>query len=119
MRLRVWIAFLLLSLMWGSSYLFIRIGLRHLTPLALVAFRLAIAAVAITVLGIALRQPLRVSRRSLGILAIVATINTSIPFLLISWGEVTVPSGLASVLNSTVPIFSVLLASVVLNDEPA
>jgi drug/metabolite transporter (DMT)-like permease len=48
---------------------------------------------------------------------LVASVNTAIPFLLISWGEVTVPSGLASVLNSTVPIFSVLLAGAVLREE--
>jgi drug/metabolite transporter (DMT)-like permease len=61
---------------------------------------------------------MHVSRRQLGLLAIAATVNSSLPFLLISWGEVSVPSGLASVLNSTVPIFSVLIAAVVLRDEP-
>jgi drug/metabolite transporter (DMT)-like permease len=52
------------------------------------------------------------------LLVLLASINTTIPFLLISWGEVSVPSGLASVLNSTVPIFSVLIAGAVLHDEP-
>jgi drug/metabolite transporter (DMT)-like permease len=59
-----------------------------------------------------------ITRRDLALLVVLASVNTTAPFLLISWGEVTVPSGLASVLNSTLPIFSVLLAGAVLADEP-
>lgn len=117
-RLRVWIAFLLLSAAWGSSYLFIRVGLRQLSPLSLVSLRLCAGAVGILAIVAARRQSLRLSRRNVLLVSLIATVNTSIPFLLISWGEVTVPSGLASVLNSTVPIFSVLIAAVVLRDEP-
>jgi len=117
-RLRVWIAFGTLCVLWGSSYLFIRVGLRHLSPLSLVSLRLLTGAAAITVLSIAQHRPLRIARRVLAILIVLATINTALPFVLISWGEVTVSSGLASVLNSTVPIFSVILAGVVLQDEP-
>jgi len=113
-----WIAFLLLSLLWGSSYLFIRIGDEQLTPLALVALRLLIGAVVLASIAAARRQDLHLSRRGVVLTVIVATMNTSVPFLLIAWGEKTVPSGLASVLNSTVPIFSVLIAGAVLHDEP-
>jgi drug/metabolite transporter (DMT)-like permease len=60
----------------------------------------------------------RVTRAQLLTIFAVSWVNTTLPFLLISWGEVTVPSGLASVLNSTLPIFSVLLAGAVLHDEP-
>lgn len=115
---RVWLAFLLLSASWGSSYLFIRIGLRHLTPLALVDLRLVIGAITITLIVLARRHPIRVTRAQLLTIFAVSWVNTTLPFLLISWGEVTVPSGLASVLNSTLPIFSVLLAGAVLHDEP-
>jgi drug/metabolite transporter (DMT)-like permease len=117
-RVRVWLAFLLLCLIWGSSYLFIRVGLRQLSPLALVALRLGSGAIAITAMSMARHSSLRVSRRVFFKLVIIATINTALPFLLIAWGEVTVPSGLASVLNSTVPIFSVLFAGAILHDEP-
>ncbi|MGI8824104.1 MAG: DMT family transporter [Chloroflexota bacterium] len=116
--LRVWLAFALLCLIWGSSYLFIRVGLEQLTPLSLVALRLLIGVLIIGGIVAARRHPLRVTRRQLCLLVALATVNTSAPFLLIAWGEVTVPSGLASVLNSTLPIFSVLLAAVVLRDEP-
>lgn len=83
------------------------------------ALRLLIGAAVIGVISSTTRQPMKVGRPQLGALAVAATINTALPFWLISWGELTVPSGLSSVLNSTVPIFSVLLAAVVLADEPA
>jgi drug/metabolite transporter (DMT)-like permease len=114
----VWLAFSLLSLAWGSSYLFIRVGVEQLSPLALVALRLGIGAVGLWGFAISRRLNLRLTRRQLASVAVLATINTSIPFLLITWGEETVPSGLASVLNSTVPIFSFLIAGAVLQDEP-
>ena len=117
-RARVWIAFLLLSLTWGSSYLFIRVGLRGLSPLALVSLRLIVGAAALGLFVALRRQDVRLSRRQLLLAATIATTNSAIPFLLISWGEETVPSGLTSVLNSTVPIFSVLIAGAVLHDEP-
>lgn len=116
--LRVWLAFALLSASWGSSYLFIRVGLRHLTPLSLVGLRLLIGAATIGVVVAVRRQNIRVPRRQLATIFVITWVNTTLPFLLITWGEVTVPSGLASVLNSTVPIFGVLLAGVVLRDEP-
>lgn len=114
----VWVSFVLLCLVWGSSYLFIRLGLRQLTPLSLVALRLLGGAITIGVFSLWRRQNMRVTQRQFATLVLVATINTSAPFLLISWGELSVPTGLASVLNSTMPIFSVVLAALVLRDEP-
>lgn len=115
---KVAVAFGMLCLMWGSSYLFIRLGLRQLSPLSLVAFRLLVGFAVIAVIATIRKQPMRLPPGGRIPILILATINTTVPFLLISWGEVTVPSGLASVLNSTVPIFSVLLAGAVLHDEP-
>jgi drug/metabolite transporter (DMT)-like permease len=117
-RLRVWLAFALLSTVWGSSYLFIRVGVEQLTPVALVALRLVIGAIGLAVVAALRRADVRIAGRALAMVAIVATLYTTIPFLLITWGEQTVPSGLASVLNSTTPIFSILIAGAVLGDEP-
>jgi drug/metabolite transporter (DMT)-like permease len=117
-RFRVWIAFALLCGMWGSSYLFIRIGVKEISPLALVALRLSIGALTILVIVAIRRQSIRVSGRQLATIGVAGTINSTAPFLLISWGETSVPSGLASVLNSTTPIFALLLAGAILQDEP-
>lgn len=116
--LRVWLAFVLLSAVWGSSYLFIRVGVGQLSPLALVGLRLLVGALGLALIGAVRRTSLRVSRPALLTLAVVATTYTCIPFLLITWGELTVPSGLASVMNSTTPIFSILIAGALLGDEP-
>lgn len=116
-HLRVWLAFILLSLVWGASYLFIRIGDEQLTPLALVALRLVFGAAAITVLALALRADLRPRGSAIAILLALSAVNTTIPFLLITWGEKTIDSGMAAVLNSTTPIFSLLIAHWLLHDE--
>ena len=115
---RVWIAFVLLSAIWGSSYLFIRIGLEQLTPLSLVALRLLAASAGIGIIAAARRQSLAISWHTFGLMCVVAVVNIAIPFLLITWGEVVVPSGLTSVLNSTVPIFALLIGIAALRDEP-
>lgn len=114
---RISLSFLLLSLIWGASYLFIRIGVEQISPAALVALRLFFAAVTITAIALWRHADLRPTRRALALMVVLAAINTTIPFLLISWGELQVPSGLAAVLNSTTPIFSILMAHVLLHDE--
>jgi drug/metabolite transporter (DMT)-like permease len=108
----------LLCLIWGSSYLFIRIGLRGFTPISLVALRLVVGAAVTGTIAALRRTPIQVPGRTLLFLVVLSTVNTTVPFLLITFGETVVPSGLASVLNSVVPIFSVVLAGLVLNDEP-
>ncbi|HZS94773.1 MAG TPA: DMT family transporter [Chloroflexota bacterium] len=117
-RLRVVFAFILLSLIWGSSYLFIRLGLRQLTPVSLVALRLLFGALGIYLIVLVRRERLAIPRELLPRAILIGTINTTIPFLLISWGETHITSGLASVLNSTTPIFAVLVAGILLHDEP-
>ena len=114
----MWFAFALLCGIWGSSYLFIRIGVREISPLSLVALRLSIGAITVLAIATARRERLQVTKRQLFAIGLAGTINSAAPFLLIAWGETSVPSGLASVLNSTVPIFALLLAGAVLKDEP-
>ncbi len=114
---RVWFAFAALSAIWGSSYLFIRIGLRQLTPVSLVALRLLSAAVGVILLAALSRQDLRITRRQSVLMLILANVNIVVPFLLITWGETHITSGLAAVFNSITPIFSVLIAGAVLSDE--
>jgi drug/metabolite transporter (DMT)-like permease len=113
-----WLVFLALAGAWGSSYLFIKIGLETLTPLTLVAARVAIGA---AVLAVAMRltgQQLPRHRAAYGHLFVVALLGIVIPFTLISWGEQTIDSGLAAILTGTVPLFAIVLAAMVLADEP-
>jgi drug/metabolite transporter (DMT)-like permease len=116
---RTWVLFAGLSIAWSASYLFIRVAITHgFQPLSLVAVRLLIGAAVVWVVTLARGKRLRTTRRQTVLLPLVATINIALPFFLVAWGERTVSSGPASVLNSTMPIFSVILAGVLLRDEP-
>lgn len=117
---RVWFAFLLLSLAWGTSFLFIKIAVRTLQPLTLVGFRLTIGLIGLLVVLKA--QKLRLPRdwTTWRHLATLGLINGAIPFVLITWaesGEQGLDSGVASVLNSTVPLFSIVISGLFLKVE--
>jgi drug/metabolite transporter (DMT)-like permease len=115
-----WLLFLILGFMWGSSYLFIKIGVEEggLPPLTLVALRLAVG-FAILALVVALaREPLPREPRMYGHLVVMAVINIVLPFWLITWAEQSVESSLASILNGTVPLFVIVIAALFLRDEP-
>lgn len=111
--------FIVLSAIWGSSFLFIKLGLLGgFGPLTLVSVRLLSGALVMWLL--ALRRGWRKlpGRRTLLTIALLAFINNAIPFTFISWGELHIDSGTAAILNSTVPLFTVLLAHLALADEP-
>ncbi|MBV8063950.1 MAG: DMT family transporter [Actinobacteria bacterium] len=101
---------LVLGAIWGSSYLFIKIGVRELSPAALIEVRLLFAAPVLVAFarsrygGEAL---LRAWRPGL----VLAALNAAVPFTLIAWGERWVDSGTAAVANSSVPIFLAILAA--------
>jgi drug/metabolite transporter (DMT)-like permease len=114
-----WLLFIALGGMWGSSYLFIKFGVEEgLTPFTLVALRLGIGlALLVAVVAVA-REPLPRSLRIYGHLVVMALINIVVPFFLITSAERTVDSALASILNGTVPLFAIVIAAFVLQDEP-
>src|SRR5580765_9065010 len=105
----------LLALIWGSSFMFIKIAVRELDPATLVFGRLTVAAL---VLGLVVliansRGETRADLRANWVwLVVVALVNTAIPFWLLSWGETRIDSGLASIIQASVPIFNALIAFV-------
>ncbi len=112
-----WGLFLILAMVWGSSYLFIKIGIESLSPLTLVACRLGIAgAVLGTVVAVA-RERLPRDRATYAKLGVMALLNVVIPFSLIAWGERYIDSGLAAVLQAITPLFTLVLAALALDDE--
>jgi drug/metabolite transporter (DMT)-like permease len=100
---------LLLSAIWGSSYMFIKVGVRDFSPAAMVEARLLLAG-AVLVSFLAARRGLHGIGRALAPGAFVGVFGMALPFLLISWGETRVDSGVAAVATSSVPIFVALLA---------
>ena len=113
-----WLVFFGLGFMWGSSYLFIKLAVDDFGTFTLVAFRLIVGAALLwTVVRVA-RQPLPRERRMYGHLVVMAVLNITIPFLLITWAEQSVDSSLAAILTSPVPLFAIVLSSLFLYDEP-
>jgi drug/metabolite transporter (DMT)-like permease len=113
-----WGVFGALGFMWGSSYLFIKIGVETLAPWTLIAMRLGIGlAVLASVVALA-REPLPRHPRIYGHLVVMSVVNIALPFYLITSAEQTVDSALAAILNATVPLFAIVIAALALHDEP-
>ena len=110
--------FLTLSLIWGSSFMWIKLGLDEgMTPLSLVSWRTLFGGALLVVVLLARggRLPLRWNLWKRMI--VLGAMNIAIPFVLIAWGQQFIPSGMASILNALVPLFTLVLAAIVLTDE--
>lgn len=108
---------LLLATLWGAAYSFIRVGVETIPPITLIAARTLIAGGLLFAIvrwrRLSLPSDPAIWRRFL----IQASLNSVIPFTLIAWAEQTVDAGLATILNSSTPIFTFLLAALVLRNE--
>lgn len=102
-----------LALIWGASFMLIKIADRQLAPATLILGRLGSAALVLAVVAIVRlggRQTLEELRAAWRWLIVIAIVNTALPFWLLSWGEKRLDSGLASIIQGAVPIFNVVLA---------
>jgi drug/metabolite transporter (DMT)-like permease len=106
-----------LALAWGSSYLFIKIGVQTLPPLSLVAWRLLVGLVILGIVVVVTRTPLPRDPRTLGHLAVLGAVNIAIPFWLIGWAEQHISSGLTGILQSVSPFVTLVLAAAFVHDE--
>lgn len=113
--LKGWLLFSLLTAIWGASFLFIKISLETLPPLTVVAMRLTLGALLVWALLLPRRPSLsHVPWKSM---LFVGLMNNAVPFILITWGERFIPSGLAALVNGSVPIFAALLSHWMLAEE--
>jgi drug/metabolite transporter (DMT)-like permease len=111
----VWL--LVLGTLWGSSYLFIKIVVAEIPALTLVAGRLLVASAVMWVIVRMLGIKMPRSGRTWRTYALLGFLGAAVPYALITWGEQYIPSGLASLLQSTTPIFALLLAQFVPSDD--
>jgi drug/metabolite transporter (DMT)-like permease len=112
-----WAMLVLLSIFWGGAFFFVEIALRGFQPLALVFLRVTIAAL-ILLLVVCLRgHRIPTGLKTWGAYFVMGALNNAIPFSLIVWGQTRIDSGVASILNATTPIFTVLLAHFLTSDE--
>jgi drug/metabolite transporter (DMT)-like permease len=106
---------ILLGMLWGGSFLFIRIGVPELGPFVLVELRVGIAAVALALCAVILGRLPKVRARWKQF-AILGAVNAAIPFSLISAAEIHLTASLAAILNSTTVMFTALVAAVWMGD---
>jgi drug/metabolite transporter (DMT)-like permease len=113
-----WLLFILLGFLWGSSYLFIKIGVSAgLQPFTLVALRLLIGFVLLAIVVAVAREGLPRRGRTYAHLFVMGVLSVALPFSLITWAEQSTDSTLAAILNASVPLFVILIAAVALTDE--
>jgi len=110
--------FILLGTLWGSSFLWIKIGIEELDPATLVAYRVSLGALGMLIYLRLRGHWLPRAPRELVPLAVLGLVATALPFYLITWGELHVDSGTAAVLNSLTPIFVVIIAAGIIHTEP-
>ncbi len=117
MGLNVFLWLVVLALLWGPSFLFIKVAVHDIPPLTLAAARVSLAAV---LLYVVLRFQGRTLPRFGPVwkhFAVMGLVSNALPFTLFSWGEQYIDSALAAILNGTTPIFTIILAHIFTADD--
>lgn len=114
---REWIFFWIVAVIWGSSFLFMRIGVEEVPPAQLAFTRIGIAAVCMNIVLFFTGRRYPRDWNTLVSLVVLGIVNTGIPFTLLAWGEQTVESGLTSILQAITPVFALVIAHFAFADE--
>lgn len=112
-----WSLLIALSILWGGSFFFIGVAVRALPPFTLVTARVALAALVLHVVVLATGQRMPADRRVWAAFFGMGLLNNLVPFSLLVWSQTHIASGLASILNATTPIFTVIVAHFLTSDE--
>ncbi len=100
---------LLLGAVWGASFMFIKIGGAELQPFALVEMRLAVAAIVLLAVNAPRKGHLASLRANWRPITVMGLLNCAVPYVLITWGETYINSGLAAIYNACAPLWAALL----------
>lgn len=112
-----WVMLITLATVWGGSFLFNAILVAELPVITIVAIRVTVAALALWGFVRVTGRKIPTSPQVWGALLILGVLNNAIPFSLIVQGQTQITSGLASILNATTPLFTILVAGFFLTDE--
>lgn len=112
-----WAMLVALSVLWGGSFFFNGVGVKELPPLTFVVGRVSLAAVTLFIVMRALGLKMPGNRPVWLAFFVMGLLNNAVPFTLIVWGQIHVASGVASILNATTPLFTVLVAHGLTRDE--
>ena len=115
---RIPVAWLTLCVVWSSTWLVIKIGLSDLPPVSFVAIRFVVAAVVLVIISIGRPRLLPPDRADYLVLAGTGLLMFAVNYALLFWAELHVSSGLAAVIQASIPIFGMVFAHWMLPDEP-
>jgi len=114
---RAWFELSLLGLIWGASFLAIKLGLEEVPVFTLVAHRVFWAALILWAWVLWRGLPLPKGWRIWAALLVMGMLNNVIPFTLMAWGQQFIETGLTSIFNAATAVFGVLVAALVFADE--
>lgn len=117
MTLISWLILAFLSVLWGGSFFFVGVAVNDLTPLTIVMMRLVPAAVMLWIYLLISGVKIPTSWRVWRSFFFMGLMNNALPFSLIVWAQTSISSGLASIFNATTPMFTALIAGMLLADE--
>jgi len=117
MKIKEWAAFAALGLLWGSSFLWIKIAVEEVSPFVVVALRVLFGLIGLLGVMYWQRQFIPRVRPTLLKYLFMGVFNVVVPFLLITWGETHIDSSLAAILNATTPLFVIVIGHFGLHDE--
>ena len=117
MSAKDWSMLLLLSCLWGGSFFFIGVAVTELPPLTIVTLRVGLAAIILWIFFLVSGQEIPKSLKLWRTFFVLGLLGNAIPFSLIVWGQTHIASGLASIINATTPLFTILIAGTLLSDE--
>lgn len=112
-----WVMLITLATVWGGSFLFNAILVAELPVITIVAIRVTVAALALWGFARVTGRKIPTTPQVWGALLILGVLNNAIPFSLIVQGQTQITSGLASILNATTPLFTILVAGFFQTDE--
>jgi drug/metabolite transporter (DMT)-like permease len=112
-----WLLLIALSVLWGGAFLFSEVALAEVRPFTLVLGRVGFAAIVLLALVFASGRRMPDSLATWRPFLVMGALNNLVPFSLIVWGQTEITGGLASILNATTPLFTVLLAHFLTRDE--
>jgi drug/metabolite transporter (DMT)-like permease len=112
-----WLLLLLLSVLWGGSFFFNKVALFELPPLTIVCARVGLGALVLILVAGAMGLRLPRGASAWAALAGMGFLNSVVPFSLIVWSQTHIASGLASILNATTPLFTVIVAHLATADD--
>ncbi|MEW5941783.1 MAG: DMT family transporter, partial [Chloroflexota bacterium] len=117
MKPKHWIVYILLGLIWSTSFLWIKIAVDEIGPFTLVAFRVLFGLLTAGGAALVARVTWPRDRATIVTYAILGITSVGVPFFLITWGEQYIASAIASILNATAPLFTILIAHYFLHDD--